>query len=95
MGRNPVCVAHGGKQLATYVQALPGEQAVFAGFRNGAVLLAELDETKNAIVIRGSTGAEVTAIAVSGSLSHILIGDANGHVLWAPLWAGDAHARHV
>lgn len=95
LGRTPVCVAHGGKQLATCVQAFPGEQAVFAGFRDGAVLLAELDEMKNAIVIRGSTGAEVTAIAVSTSLSHILIGDADGHVLWAPLRAGGAHARHV
>lgn len=67
------------------MQALPGEQAVLAGFRDGAVLLAELDEMKDAIAMRGSTGAEVTAIAVSASLSHILIGDADGHVLWAPL----------
>ncbi len=95
LGRSPVCVAHGGKQLATCVRALPGERAVFTGFRDGSVLLAELDETKDAIVIRGSTGAEVTAIAVSGSLSHLLVGDVRGHLLWAPLWAGVAHARHV
>lgn len=87
MGRSPVCVAHGGKQIATCVQALPGERAVFAGFRDGAVLLAELDEGKEGIVLRGSTGTEVTAIAVSASRSHILIGDAKGHVLWSTLWA--------
>lgn len=95
LGRAPVCVAHGGKQIATCVQALPRERAVFAGFRDGAVLLAELDESKDAIVLRGSTGAEVTAIAVSASLSHVLIGDAKGHVLWSPLWAGDPKARSV
>ena len=95
MGRSPVCVAHGGKQVATYVHALPRERAVFAGFRDGAVLLAELDESKDAIVVRGSTGAEVTAIAVSACLSHVLIGDAKGHVLWSPLWAGDPNARPV
>lgn len=95
LGRTPLCVAHGGKQLVSCVQALPGERAVFAGFRDGAVLLAELDEAKDAIVIRGSSGAEVTAIAVSASLSHVLIGDAKGSILWAPLGAGDAHAPNV
>ena len=88
LGRAPVCVADGGKQIATCVQALSEENAVFAGFRDGAVLLAELDESKDAIVLRGSTGAEVTAIAVTASLSHVLIGDEKGHILWATLWAG-------
>ena len=93
MGRSPVCVAHAGKQTATFVHALPGENAVFAGFRDGAVLLAELDESKDAIVLKGSTGAEVTAIAVTASLSHVLIGDAKGHILWATLWAGEINVK--
>ena len=93
MGRAPLCVAHGGERLATCVQSLSGENAVLAGFQDGAVLLAELDEAKEPIVIRGSTGAEVTAIAATKSLSHVLIGDAKGSVLWATLRAGDAHAR--
>ena len=95
MGRVPLCVAHGGKRLATCVQSLSEENAVFAGFQDGAVLLAALDEAKESIVVRGSTGAEVTAIAATKSLSHVLIGDANGGVLWAALRAGDMHARTV
>ncbi len=95
MGLAPLCVARGGKHLATCVQSLSEENAVFAGFQDGAVLLAELDEAKESIVIRGSAGAEVTAIAVTKSLSHVLIGDAKGSVLWATLWAGDTHARTV
>jgi WD40 repeat protein len=38
LGRAPICVADGGKQIATCVQALSEENAVFAGFCNGAVL---------------------------------------------------------
>ena len=87
MERSPVCVAHNRKKLATYVKGLPGEQAVFAGFQDGAVLLAKLDEGKNAIAIRGSTNAGVSGIAISRCGSHILIGDIAGNVLWAPLWA--------
>ena len=95
MGRSPVCVANGGKQTATCVQALPGEAAVFAGFRDGAVLLAELDESKDAIVLKGSTGTEITAIAITKCLSHVLIGDAKGHILWAPLWAGESNVKSI
>ncbi|MEM9813454.1 MAG: WD40 repeat domain-containing protein [Pseudomonadota bacterium] len=95
LGRAPLCVAHGGKQLATVVQTFPGEAAVLAGFQDGAVLLGELDDTKDGIVLRGSTGTEVTAIAVTASRSHILIGDAQGYVLWAPLSPGEIDARPV
>ena len=95
MERSPVCVAKNKKQIATVVEALAGEQAVFAGFQDGAVLLSEVDESKGAIAIRGSTGAEVTAIVVSNSRSYILIGDAEGNILWAPLWAGDLNEGDV
>ncbi|MEL6294744.1 MAG: WD40 repeat domain-containing protein [Pseudomonadota bacterium] len=93
LGRKPVCVAYNEDELVTCVRALPEQEAVFAGFRDGAVLLAELDETKNAIVISGSTGAEVTAIIVAGLF--ILVGDAKGNVLWAPLWEGTSFAQHI
>ena len=89
MGRSPVCVANNGKNMVSCVQALPGENAVFTGFKDGAVLLAELDESKSAIPIKGSTGREVTAIGITKSLSHLLIGDAKGQILWTPLWYGD------
>lgn len=93
MGRAPLCVAHGGKQIATMVRGLPGESVVIAGFQDGAVLMSELGKEEDVFVLRGSTGAEVTALAVTASLTHILIGDAEGGVLWAPLRQGKAHAR--
>ena len=85
MGKAPLCVADGGRQLATMVRALPGQEAVMAGFQDGAVLLSEVKEDAEDFVLRGSTGVEVTGIAVTPSLSHVLIGDAEGSVLWAPL----------
>jgi WD40 repeat protein len=92
MGRKTVCVAYNNDQLVTCVHALSEEGAVFAGFRDGSVQLAELDEAKTALAISGPTGAEVTAIALSTTSSHLLIGDASGNVLWAPLWAGAVNA---
>ena len=88
LGRAPVCVADGEKQLSTYVRSLSKENAVFAGFKNGEVLLAEIDESKDAIVLKNATNRAITAISITKSLSHILIGDEAGHVLWASLWAG-------
>ena len=95
LGRTPVCVADGGKQIATCVQSLSSENAVFTGFRDGSVLLAEIDESKQPIVLKGSSGAAVTAIAVTESLSHILIGDESGNILWATLWARDTNAKSI
>ncbi|MEM9707248.1 MAG: WD40 repeat domain-containing protein [Pseudomonadota bacterium] len=85
MGRKPVCVAYNEDELVTVVQNLPGDEAVFAGFQDGSVLFAKLDDMASARVVRGSTGAEVTAIAVLPSGSDLLIGDSRGNVLWAPL----------
>jgi WD40 repeat protein len=87
MNRPPTCVAQHGKNIATCVQALSSERAVFAGFQDGTVLLAELDESKDTVVLRGSTGVEVTAIATTLTQSHLLIGDSKGQILWTPLWA--------
>ena len=93
MGQKPLCVAHGGKQIATMVRGLPGQEAVLAGYQDGAVLMSELDEDAEEFVLRGTTGVEVTALAVTDSLSRILIGDAAGGILWAPLRKGDGNAR--
>ncbi len=96
MERTPLCIARGGLHLVTCVQSLSEAKAAFAGFQNGTVVLAELDDAKeSSVVIRGSTGTEVTAIAVTESRSHVLIGDARGSVLWTTLWAEDTHARTV
>lgn len=91
LNRKPVCVGYHDDELVTCVQTLPGENAAFAGFKDGAVLLAELDETKKALIISGPTGAEVTSVVMSTGSSHLLIGDEAGNVLWAPLWARDAN----
>ena len=95
MGRPPICVANGGKQIATYVHALPKEKAVLVGFRDGTVLLAEIVENKEPIVLKGSSENEVTAIAITPGLSHILIGDSKGNVLWTTLWAGESKVEPI
>ena len=95
MGLEPLCVAYGGKQLATMVRGLPGQPAVLVGFQDGAVLMGELDEAAEALVLRGTTGVEVTALAVTASLSHLLVGDTAGTVFWAPLRMGGGNARAV
>ena len=89
MNRKPVCVAYNEDKMVTCVTAFPGQEAVFVGFRDGAVQLAELDETQNAIILSGTTGAEVTAIELSSISTQLFVGDADGNVLWAPLRPGD------
>ena len=88
MGRAPVSVARNRRTFATAVQALRGKSRVLVGFRDGAVLMAELDETKEPVPIRGSTGIEVTAMTISLDGTHIFVGDAKGNVLWGALSAG-------
>lgn len=85
MGQVPLCIAQGGAQMASVVLGLPGQEAVMAGYPDGAVLMSKLREDADDRVVRGTTGAEVTALAATSSLSHLLIGDADGGVLWAPL----------
>jgi len=85
MGRNPVCVAAGGGQPATCVRAIPGRPAVLAGFQDGSVLASEVEHDANRRVVRGSTGAEVTAMAITPSGARLLIGDAAGALLLVPL----------
>ena len=49
------------------------------------MLLSEIDEKKNSITIRNSTGLEVSAIVVSETRAHILIGDIKGYVTWSSI----------
>ena len=93
LGRKPVCVAFNEEKMVTYVHALPEQDAVFVGFQDGAVQLAELDETKSVVPISGPTGAEVSKIIVAGL--YILVGDVSGKVLWAPLWEGTSFAKYI
>ncbi|RVV96600.1 hypothetical protein EKE94_17915 [Mesobaculum littorinae] len=66
LGQRPLGVADGGGQRGTMVRALPGQNGVIAGFRDGA----------EARVIRGSTGLDLTGLAVTPSLAPILVGEA-------------------
>ena len=86
LGREPICVADCGKQISTCIEPLTGEKMIFVGFNDGTVLLSELDENKNPFVIRNPKGFEISAISISSNRSHILIGDAEGNILWSPLW---------
>ena len=95
MGRSPLCVARAAKQIVTYVETLTNEKAVFVGFRDGTVLLAELQENQETIIVKSPAKAQVTAIAVSASRSHLLIGDEKGQVLWTTLWAGDKNDEPI
>ena len=87
MGRKPVRVARAG-QLATVVHAVPGRPAVLAGFKEGVVMLSDLDDAKPPTFLQTSNGIEVTALAVTDTLSHLLIGHEEGTVRWTPLRPG-------
>ncbi len=95
MERSPVCVAQKNAQISTYVQGVPGQNAVFVGYKDGSVLLAGVNEHSESLTIRNATGVEVTTISTTQSASHILIGDAQGNILWAPLGQEIRHARYV
>jgi WD40 repeat protein len=84
MGRGPATCAWGGGRLCTAVAGLPGLDGVFAGFADGAVLAGRLAEGAEDLVIRGSTGAPVTALAVTPE-GWLLIGDETGLALWMRL----------
>ncbi|MEG3593743.1 MAG: WD40 repeat domain-containing protein [Pseudomonadota bacterium] len=81
MGKGPICVA-GRKQIVSCVQGFPDVNGVLAGFHDGTVVLSQIKPESDAVVLRNATGVEVTAIAVTETGSHILIGDAEGEILW-------------
>jgi WD40 repeat protein len=85
MGREPLLALSGGEQLATVVRALPGQPALLAGFQDGAVLMSRTDGGPGDFVFRGSTGVEVTAMAVTASVKRFLVGDAGGTIFWVNL----------
>ena len=89
MNREPLLAASGGEQVATMVCALPGQPGLLAGFQDGAVLMSTTNDEPEDMLFRGSTGVEVTAIAVTASVKRFLIGDAEGTVFWANLQTGD------
>ena len=87
MGRMPLAVNYAGPAKVSAVSALPDTAVVFVGLQDGAVLMSDLEAEPQALVLRGTTGEEVTAVAATPTLSHLLVGDSGGTVLWAPLKA--------
>ncbi|KPQ26866.1 MAG: hypothetical protein HLUCCX14_17005 [Marinobacter excellens HL-55] len=87
MDREPGRGASGGEQIVTAVRGLPGQPEVLAGFQDGAVLMSRTDDEAGDYVFRGSTGDEVTAIAVTESAMRFLVGDAAGKIFWVNLEA--------
>ena len=84
MGRAPSTYAYGGKQLCTAVAGFPGISGLFAGFADGAVLAEQFTSEPSGMVIKGSSGSEVSALALSPE-GWLLVGEASGHVLWCKL----------
>ena len=89
MGRAPIAVAYGGKQLCTAVTGMLGIEGVFAGFADGAVLAGRFAAEVEDLVVKGSGGAAITALAVTPE-GWLFIGDAAGTALWARLGELDA-----
>ena len=86
MDRTPICVANNNNELVTCVKALPGDGALFVGFRDGSVLATEVNESKDVVPVRRASGSAITAMAISACKTYIFIGDSRGNILWAPLW---------
>lgn len=87
MGRAPQTCAYGGKQLCTTVAGFPGVPGVFAGFADGAVLAEQIISEPTSMVIKGSSGSAVSALAISPA-GWLLAGEESGRVLWCKLSEG-------
>ena len=88
MGRAPLTCGTLTDGWVSQVCTLSGTRAFMAGFQDGTVHLLDLDATEPARVLRYANGAEVTAMAVTRRLELLAVGDAEGHLLWAPLARG-------
>ncbi|MBU25837.1 MAG: hypothetical protein CMD99_07380 [Gammaproteobacteria bacterium] len=81
MGKYPICVAER-KQIVSCVEGFPNVNALLAGFHDGTVVLTEIKHESIPVVLRDAKDVEVTAIAVTETGSDLLIGDAEGEILW-------------
>ncbi len=85
MGRGPTQVAWGGHGYVTAICALPGHEAVLAGYTSGAVVFSEIDQIAEPRAVKRPTGAAVALLAVTPLTGWLLAADEQGGVLWAPL----------
>lgn len=87
MGRAPLTCAYGDQQLCTAVAGMLGLAGVFAGFADGAVLAGRFDVETGDLVIKGSSGSPITAIAIAPE-GWLFVGEESGRVLWLKLGKG-------
>ena len=87
MGRGLMQLAWGGRGYVSAVCALPGHEAVLAGYSSGAVIYSEIDQIAEPRAVKRPTGAPVTLLAVTSLTGWLLAADEQGGVLWAPLGA--------
>ena len=85
MGRRPLPLAWGGRGHVSAVFALPGLEAVLAGYTSGAVIFSEIDEMAEPRAVKRPTGAAITLLAVTPLSGWVLAADEQDGVLWAPL----------
>jgi hypothetical protein len=88
MGRGPMQLAWGGRGYVTAICALPGHEAVLAGYSSGAVIFSEIDQIAEPRAVKRPTGAPITLLAVTPGTGWLLAADEQGGVLWAPLGSG-------
>lgn len=88
MGRGPLTCAYGDGKICTAVAGLPGMPGIFAGFSDGAVLVGRFEDDAQDLLVKGTSGSPVSAIALSPE-GWLLVGEESGQVLWFRL-NGDA-----
>jgi len=49
---------------------------------NKFLVFSSITDEADAVVLRGATDAEVTTISFTETGSHLLVGDAQGEILW-------------
>lgn len=84
MARAPLQLGSGGPDLVTAVCAVPGREALFAGYSDGSVLFSEIGQDAEPALVRRGTGNAVTVIAASGS-GRLFVADEGGGTLWVSL----------
>ncbi len=85
MGKAPLQLCGGEQAQVTAVFALPGLDAVLAGFADGRILFSDLEESSEPRLVKRMPGAAITALAVTPRDGWLFAAHADGNVLWAPL----------
>lgn len=85
MGRQPMALCAMGEVLVTSVCALPGQEAILAGFANGIVLCSQMTEGTEPMLVKNTMGAALTLLAVTSDTGWMCAADDDGRVLWTAL----------